>query len=390
MRIGHWVKFFAVIGTVWALSAPAAHAQLKLEFGGSTKDLIRSMAREGYTEVQITDTGFSKVRADACFEGSRYSVTVKRFSGQIKRGPKIGECRPIFSEAKIIRRLKRDGYSRISVYAFNGDIHRMVACQRGNRFRMEVNQYGDVIDRVRVGRCESGLNVAEVRQRLRDSGFNRHKLVSQNERIFVFEACNAKSRQYRVRVQRSTGKVVRSRRIGRCTPPIRVAKLSGLMADRGFDRIAIVDRKLPVYAAEGCKANRLVRVKFNRFGDEMKRERVGDCEPPLTREDVVKLIRDGGANRITVEEDAKGNFVATGCYNKRMIRSRFDKYGKLFEQRRTGTCPAAPRMTEIFSRFGKRFTNVDVYVEGCRNGRRIRLQLDQYGDRIGRERVGSC
>ncbi|MGI9387832.1 MAG: hypothetical protein ACR2OX_10420 [Methyloligellaceae bacterium] len=371
------------------LDAPMRLAQLSVEFGGSEGDVKRSLERAGYTEVRITKSGFSSIRAQACYQGGRYVIKVRRFSGKISRGAKIGECRPVLDEANIIKRLRNNKYRRISIYAHDGDVFRLVACRRGRRFRMEVNHYGDTVTKDEVGRCRKQFNAAEIRQRLRDDGYNRIKLIGENDRRFVFQACE-ELRRVNLRVRRN-GNIGRKRRVGRCSPPINHWNIPGLMEDRGYDRIVLVDKKLPVFVAEGCRDLKLVQVKFNRFGDILKETRTGDCDPPLTKDQVIDLIQKTGANRIQVEVDRAGNFVATSCHKFKLYKSRFDKYGKLFDQDVVGKCGQPPRLSEVLENFeNRKLRDVQLFVEGCRRGRRIRFEINEYGEVKERKRVGRC
>lgn len=410
MRLGRVTKF--VLGGAFALLAiaglcvasfssavandgissqkPIQLAQLKFEFGGGEREMIRHLRRSGYSEIQVVDSGISKVRVQACFEGSRYDVKVKRFTGKITRVSKIGECRPVLDERQVVQRLRSEGFRRISLYASDADQFRLIACKRGKRFRMTLNIYGDVLLQDAVGKCQDRLTVAEIRHGLHDKGYNRLKLLREDNKVYVFEGCERRD-QVRLRV-RKNGVVARKRVTGSCTPPISFKKIPDIMGRLGFDRIAVTDRNLPVYVAEGCTVrSQRISVRFNRFGDELDRKRVGDCEPPLTEADVVNLIREGGANRILVEVDRGGNFVATSCHGLKKYRSRFDKYGKLFDQRSVGKCAPAPRLNQIVDKFeGRDLANPQVYVEGCRKGRRIRIHIDEFGDVLDRERLGSC
>lgn len=369
---------------------PVRLAQLQLQFGVSEKDIVRSLSREGYSEIRVTESGFSSIRGQACYKGGRYSFKVKRFTGEISRGAKIGECRPVVSDGQVIRKLKRQNYSRISIYSDRGDVFRLTACKRRDRYRITVNAYGDVVQETKVGRCIEEYSVAEVRQRLRDDGYNRVEFVRERERAYVFEACR-RGQRVRVRVRRN-GKIGTTRRLGRkCSPPINAARLPVLMERKGYDRVAIVDDKLPLFVAEGCKGLKLVQVKFNRFGEVMNEGPVGECDPPLTKADVVDLLRKKGARRIQVDVDRNDNFVASSCFRGNLHRSRFNKYGKLFEQKRVGKCPPTARLGDVIDKLeDRRLDDVHIFIEGCRGDRRVRIEIDEYGETLGRSRVGNC
>lgn len=368
---------------------PVQLAQLSIEIGGSSQSIVRSLENAGYSEVQITKSGFSSIRAQACFKGGRYSLKINRFSGQIKRGAKIGECRPVLGPKGVAAKLRADGYRRISIDEGKGEGYNVVACTRGQRFRLRVNQYGDTLKRSKLGRCREKLDVAEITQRLRENRFNRVRLIKENGRQLVFEACSG-LRRMRLRVRRD-GKIERERRIGSCRPPINHWNIPGILAGKGFDRISVVDKKLPVYRAEACRRLKLIEVRLNRFGEIRKQTQIGDCNPPLNKAQVVKMIRQSGANRINVRVDSSGAFVATSCHRGKQVRSRFDKYGKLFDRNVIGKCAPPPHLGKILRGFGERnLADMQVYVEGCRKGRRVRIEIDRYGEVIDRKRIGRC
>lgn len=364
-------------------------AQLSIELGGSTKKVERRLENAGYSEIQITKSGFTSVRAQACFEGSRYVVKINRFNGRIRRSTKIGECRSVLAPGDIIAMLRDDGYRRISIEGDNGEVYRVIACDRGRHFRIRINQYGDTLGKRNLGRCRKRLDVAEIQQWLRENKFNRLKLVRRDNRRIVFEACHGRNR-LRLRVA-IDGRIIRQRRIGSCTPPINHWNIPGILEEKGFDCITVVDKKLPVYRAEACRRLRLIEVRMNRFGDILKETRVGDCDPSMNKKQVIDLIRQSGANRIHVHVDSSGAFVATSCYRRDKVRSRFDKYGKLFDRDVIGKCPPPPHLGKVLRNFEeKNFSDLQIYIEGCRKGRRIRFEIDHIGEIISRNRIGRC
>lgn len=384
------VLILALVFASGPLSAkPVQLAQLSVEIGGSSQSIVRSLENAGYSEVQITKSGFSSIRAQACFQGGRYSLKIKRFSGKVRRVAKIGECRPALGPKGVAAKLHADGYRRISIDEGKGGGYNVVACTRGQRFRLRVNQYGDTLKRSKLGRCRQRLSVGEISQRLREDRFNRVRMVDENKGRYVFEACRG-ANKLRLRVGRD-GRIQRERRIGSCRPPINHWNIPGILAEKGFDRITVVDKKLPVYRAEACRKLKLIEVRLNRFGEIRKQTKIGDCDPPLNKAQVVRMIRQSGANRIDVRVDSSGAFVATSCHRGKQVRSRFDKYGKLFDRDVIGKCAPPPHLGKILRGFGERnFTDMQVYVEGCRKGRRVRIEIDRYGEVIDRKRIGRC
>lgn len=46
---------------------------------------------------------------------------------------------------------------------------------------------------------------------------------------------------------------------------------------RGYQRIRLTDRRLPVYRAKACKHGKRFNVRINRFGGIISRNRIGRC-----------------------------------------------------------------------------------------------------------------
>ncbi len=376
-----------------AISAPRQAefqvAQINLELGIDDGSIIRLLRRHGYSEIRITKRGFSKVRAEACFEGGRYFVSVKRLGVRIRRGAKIGECRPELSLKEIIKKLKSDGFSRISIVEGDTDEIQVVACDRNRRVRLLMNKYGDTVKQKEVGRCRRDIEFADIRQLLREDGYNRMKLVAEREGRFIVEACQ-RDRRVRLRVNRR-GRIRRQRTIGDCKPPINPGDIAKIIAKRGYDRINVLDKKLPVYLAEACRGTTLLRIRMNRFGDIVKERETGECDPPLNRRQIAELLRDLGAHRFKIEERGNKGFFATSCVKLRRTEFTIDPYGDILDRRVTGRCDPPPRLRRVIRDFKERgLSDLRVYVEGCRRNRRVRFQIDGFGEVVDRERIGRC
>ena len=56
-----------------------------------------------------------------------------------------------------------------------------------------------------------------------------------------------------------------------------IPKIRHRLRHRGFYKIHFFDRYLPVYKAIACKRGKRFKLKINRWGDVMKRKRIGWC-----------------------------------------------------------------------------------------------------------------
>lgn len=365
-------------------------AQVTIELGGDERDMRRRLRRAGYSQIRFTKKGFMKIRAEACFDGNRYRVSIKRIGFRIKREGKIGTCREPLALDAILSKLKSQGYSRISITETRGGRYEAIGCRRGSRDKIIVNRFGETKDTKRVGRCRSGGRFDYIVLSLRDEGFNRVKLIERDGRRFVVEACQ-RNTKYRLRVN-PAGRILRERRIGRCQPPIRVSQIPSILKDRGFNRIKIVDGQIPFYRAEACRDNSRFEVTLSRFGQIFKVDVIGECEPPINKKDVFTILEKRGVNRIKITKSGPAGFVAAGCNRRERMEYRIDPYGSLLKRSVIGRCAPPPRVGQVLRDFreNEKLRGVGIFVEGCRKGRLLRFEIDRFGEVIKQERIGRC
>ena len=122
----------------------------------------------------------------------------------------------------IRRSLRSRGYYDIRFIDRSLPVYRVRACKNGKKFRIRLNRWGEIRNRVRTGWCDGGyggpgvhgLSLPEIRRKLRN---------------------------------------------------------------RGYYNIHFTDRHLPVYRAKACRNGRRYVLKLNRFGKVMDRDRRGWC-----------------------------------------------------------------------------------------------------------------
>ena len=56
-----------------------------------------------------------------------------------------------------------------------------------------------------------------------------------------------------------------------------IPKIRKTLRHRGYYRIRFIDRYLPVYKAKACKNGKRFKLRINRWGEIMRRKRVGWC-----------------------------------------------------------------------------------------------------------------
>ena len=368
---------------------PYRMAQLKLNLGLSKDDARQLLFQNGYREIQISRETFKNVHAEACLRGLRYEVKVRRLSGKVIRGDKIGRCRPTMNAQQVTAILRRQGLDKISVSPLRQGRFIAKACDFDQRVRLDINPYGEVLQRSITGRCQRGPSISEIRQQLRRDGFTKIQITKKNQGRIFAEAC-FRGDKFRLRLA-ANGRIQRRTIIGACARPIGPRNIAKRLRELGYRQIKVIDNQLPVYKAEACRQNSLIRIRMNRFGEVISTSRLGQCSPPLTRQQVVTMLQKRGANRIEIISSNSSGFRAVACYRLERREYRIDPYGTILDREIVGRCPEAPRLSSVLKDFRSRgIRNLRIIIEGCRNGRRLNIELNQYGDEINRQRIGRC
>lgn len=385
-------------GLVAGISVPVppttvTKVQLKFSIGMSAKKVRRILTRDGYSEIVITYIGIINAKADACRNGVRYRVKV-RSNGSYEYRNEIGKCKTPIRAADVRDILRREGFRRIDIQDDGKVPYIASACRQGERFDVEISEFGDVRVKGRLGPCRSkGISPDDLRTALRKDGYNRIKFVRNNRRNYIVEAC-LDDRRYRLDIANNRRARVNDReRIGRCPTRIRPRDLKKVLARAGYDRIDIVDESPPRYRAEACRGNDRMRVVVNRWGERVGEKRIGECRPPATVASLTEDLRNNARRfkGISVRVGRRYPFVADVCDNGQRLELYFSKYGRIEGKRDIGRCDS-PRMSNVLERLrGRGFRDLEIYIEGCRrSGRRVRIKLDEYGNQLDRERIGRC
>lgn len=372
-------------------------AQFTIQFGSSDGKLRRKLREAGYSEIEITKRGFKSNRANACIDGVRYALKMSS-SGRVRNRSRIGRCRSLVTIEQAQTILEREGYKRI-VIEENGSVpYIAIACLRRDRFRVRINKHGEIIGTRNLGRCQKRLRPDDVAAKLRDEGYNRIRFTDRQLPRYVAEACNRSNRKIELRLNRF-GEIQRKRRVGRCEPPVRARDIPRLLADRGLDRIEMIRSKPPRYRAEACRGTDRVELIVGRFGGIRREEKVGRCASPLSQDQLARAMRDNGYTYVRFAELAGGrargpddNYSTTACRKQSRLQLTFNRFGELVEKKELNGRCVSPQIGNVLERLNDRgLRRVRIYAEGCRNGRKLRFEIDPFfGTRSNRERIGSC
>lgn len=257
----------------------------------------------------------------------------------------------VVSDVDVARSIAGSGFGVYRILNREPGRTMVEACRNGRKFRLAVRANGRVRNRGDIGRCD-----------LRVTG-----VVNQNN------------------PQRRGQNAQGAGRQGVPLPQIRQS-----LRQQGFNRIEFTDRELPGYGARVCDGSgRQLLLRLNRRGEIRRAERTGRCARPVTAAQLEERLRNDGLLRVGVTQ-ADGGFAATVCEDAAQVRIEFDRYGQATGRQRVGRCESRT-VQEIFrSLRDTGASNVTFQARGCINGTRYRWTFNRRGDGLDRTATGSC
>ncbi len=123
-------------------------------------------------------------------------------------------------------------------------------------------------------------------------------------------------------------------------PPV----IRQILRDRGYYRIRFTDRQLPVYQANACKNGKRFHLRINRWGDIIRRKRIGWCDrvvrpgPGLSLPAIRQSLRDRGYRRIVFTDRQLPVYQANACRNGKRFHLRLNRWGRILDRYRIGWC----------------------------------------------------
>ncbi len=378
-----WLFFFFLSV---AFSYSPAQAQITFTLGLSETKVARVLHRKGFSDIEFYDPGMTTIRARACRDGKRYRMKVTiRMS--INGLTEIGQCDGGLNAKQIKNTLNNDGYRRIFVEDA-GDGYVAVVCKRGKQFRLNVGRNGKIENRIRTGDCREEMDAVSIVAMLRAQGFNRIKMVDEQLPKYIVDVCKGQ-KQLRLSMNRF-GKIRNSQQVGKCDPPIDSTRIFAIVQDLGYNRVEIVDDSLPIYVANGCQDGNRVKITLNRWGEVVSQNHIGDCRQAITQDQITQKLKDNGFKRVHASTDNLGRFDINACLDGKRKKILLSRYGELIEEQDEGPCQTRSLVQirdAIANRGGRK---IRFYAETCRKGRKLRILLNDFGERIGRERLGAC
>jgi hypothetical protein len=363
-----------------------ATAQISIQLGGSDADMKAMLAAQGYDRIDVVDRGLSSTTFQACRGADRFQFKVY-WDGRISTPNRIGGCRVFVTAADVNRTLLAQGYERINLEEQQqGWV--AIACAGGSRVRIDVSQFGDLSPPRTLGPCQRELGPTDVAAVLERQGYDRIEFTQRQPPRYVLQAC-LQSDRFELVVD-TLGNVVQRRPVGACDAPVNPYDLPTYLADRGFDRAKVIDARPPRYRVEACRGRDKVELVVSRYGRVLDEVRIGRCSPPVSIGELTAIMAKQGYSNISIADNGEDGYVAVACLDERRNELIMSRFGEVLKERDLGRC-ASLTVEEVLRSVAKDgWRGSTVYVEGCRQGRRLRLQLNEYGEEVSRERIGRC
>ena len=363
-----------------------ARAQISINIGISSAEANRTLVDNGYSQIELYRKGFKTANARACKDGIRYDVKVDN-KRRVKSAKKIGHCRNQVTQDQVRQNLVANGFDRVLIEEQNG-YYVAIACRDGKRSRIIITRQGRIEQNRNIGRCQDALQPTDVAEQLRQRGYDRVFFTDRQLPNYVAEAC-LQNRKFELVLNRF-GEIRSERRIGRCEPPLDPKNLVRFLQDKGYDRIDVINARLPRYRVEACLKEQRLDVSLNEYGQIIDREVIGRCNAPVSEEEIANILKEEGFSRININRNNRGVFDISACLQGAEKLIKLSRFGELISERDNGVCESRS-VKEISDNLrGRGFDQLKFYSEGCRRGRLVRIYFNEFGDRVGRERLGNC
>ena len=172
----------------------------------------------------------------------------------------------------------------------------------------------------------------------------------------------------------------------------------GVMAQNGYYDVQITKKKLIKAQAHGCRDGKLYKVDMNLEGKIKKYVVIGDCRRPINPKIANNILRKRGFTNVSVRAEGSG-FSAVGCRQGRRLRVAMNVFGEIEDEKVLGRCGGAMSEHDVaaflraqgFSRLNiKRGGRGRFAVEACRGDDRLGLVVARDGAIERQRRIGRC
>lgn len=377
---------FVLLATTVILFAVQANAQA-IQLGGSDAETQARLMAMGYDRLSVADRGLSSTTYHACRGADRVEFKVY-WDGRIGTPRRIGGCRVLVNEQEIANRLARQGYERVNVQA-SGRGYVATACRQQDRVELRINAQGDIRNERVTGNCRgNALSTADIEAILSRQGYDRIEFTDSELPRYVALACVGNQR-FELTINRR-GEIASRQRRGNCASPIDPYDLPRILAERGYERVAVVDDRLPRYMVHACRRGAKLEITLNRFGEITHELQTGRCREELSERQLVQSLEAQGFSRIRVSDNGQNGFTALVCLNDERSELVLTRYGEITRRVDLGRC-SSPTIRDVVSKLADQgMRNVAISAQVCNRGRRIHIDLNEFGEETGRRRIGNC
>jgi hypothetical protein len=385
------ILILAVIAYITPQNINPSNSQTLAQFTGDFENAKYKLGQKGFYQIDLVGQGFTKFHVEACQNGARYWFKSDH-KGNINQQRRIGTCQPaqnaaLLSKDRIRQLLKSYGFERVKIEQV-ANINVAVACIGNDRFRVQVDQRGQVVDRRQIGNCRNGITTKDIRASLKRDGYDKIRFTNKKPPVYVVEACHSQ-RKYRFELN-ERGDTLSRKSIGNCRNQLEPRNITQFLEKFGFTRVNVLNDRPPNFIVEVCEKRKRLELTLNQFGDITDRYGIGNCEQKISARQLIRNMRDQGYLRISIKRKTNRGYVAQACYSGQLYRIEYDRYGKQQDERQLSPCPSwsIKQVNEQLAQ--RKFKNPVMYVEGCKSGKRIRFKLNEFGDRSDRQIVGNC
>ena len=385
------VLIFALTALIAPQNINPSLSQTLVQFAGDFENAKFKLGQKGFRRIDLVGQGFTKFHVEACKNGIRYWFK-SDFKGNINQQRKIGNCRPpqntaLLSKKRIRQILNSYGFDRVKIEQI-AEVTVAIACFGDDRFRVQIDQRGQVVNRRQTGSCRNGVTTKDIRASLKRDGYNQIRFTNKRPPVYMVEACQSK-RKFRFEVS-EFGDTLSRKSIGKCRNRLEPRHITQYLENFGFTQINVLNDRPPNYIVEVCEKRKRVELTLDQFGDITNRFGIGNCQKKISARQLIRKMSDQGYLRISINSENNQGYVAQACYSGQLYRIEYNRYGAQQDERQQGPCPSWS-IKQIKAQLAKRkFKNPEIYVEACRRGKRIRFRLNEFGDRSDRQIVGNC
>ncbi|MDJ0614054.1 MAG: hypothetical protein QNJ29_10285 [Rhizobiaceae bacterium] len=248
------------------------------------------------------------------------------------------------SRDKAVRAMLNNGYSQINVVRKGFKTVRAQACLNGKKYLVRVDDKYNVSNQQDLGFCRGTVTAKALEQNLINSGYERVVIERQNGQFIAIGCLNGT----RTRITYSSqGEILRRRNIGQCREIFEPNDVRKVLRDAGYNRIRFLDRQLPWYRAEACQNNTKFELLLTRYGQIRRSDVIGQCAPELRARDLRAFLRNKGYSQIEIIDDRLPGYQVAACFNNDRFDLELSRYGDITSRQPIGKCRTRMNEDEI-------------------------------------------